>query len=185
MPRTYTLGVKHAFSVVLGCMTLWVALAGCRAGNAAAPIAAPALAPPDFSLSVTLMGTSGTGQYQPAWYLLDPGGTLRVATGTRTAASPVPPIVRVLPSQEVQAIYASAHESGVLTPRDGYVRVSDLFVPVESAEPIAIVSTSVSGRRISYILPRPESAGTDGSSRFGEVLSTLRASAWLPTGDRP
>ena len=85
---------------------------------AASPIAcskarhadAGAATPDDFALSITL---DDTGPGGAAWYVVDPDGSLRVATGTRGDRSPVPPLVRQLSAAQVAAIWDVARSSGL------------------------------------------------------------------------
>lgn len=65
-------------------------------------------APDEFALSLTILGT-GLGQsaaMQPAWYVVEADGVLRVAVGERLRESGIPPRVRHLGRADMDRLWS-------------------------------------------------------------------------------
>lgn len=101
-------------------LSAWLALAACASlngcgSNPAASPSAPAVAaalpdaPPDFTLSLTVLRAPGVADAEPsARFVLGPDWTLRAALGTRqqpVSTETLPPPVAQLDRQQVRRIY--------------------------------------------------------------------------------
>lgn len=91
-----------AAACLLACTT--VACSKARPADDGAP------APDDFALSITV---DEAGPGGAAWYVVDPDGALRVATGARLDRSPVPPLVRQLSAAHVDRLWSVTRTSGL------------------------------------------------------------------------
>jgi len=162
-------------------MKLWpltflaLVLGLCACGSPRRTGAIP-VAPADFSLSVTLVGggaaagsTSANPLLQPAWYVLDPDGTLRAALGDRTPGSPVPPIVRQLNRDEVESVWRGVCESGLSDAMKGREDVSDWQLPSPGNTAI-FLGADMSRRAVVFDSAAPEVA---------PVVERLRSLAWM------
>jgi len=153
-------------------------------------------APEDFCLSLTMLeGEPGSGPTEPAWYIVEPDGILRAASGSRTAFSPMPPTVRRLSRPQVDALYTICSQAGLLNENPkGFEAAPEApsEAPDWTASPEAILATNPrtnriylahSGRRRSYI----PAVGTDAATgipptstpTLEPLAAQLRAFAWM------
>lgn len=98
---------RHAATSLVAASLVAASLVAC---SKARPSDTDAATPDDFALSITL---DETGPGGAAWYVVDPDGSLRVATGTRGDRSPVPPLVRQLSAAQVAALWDLTRASGL------------------------------------------------------------------------
>lgn len=96
---------RHAATSLVAALLVAASLVACSKARPA-----DAATPDDFALSITL---DDTGPGGAAWYVVDPDGSLRVATGTRGDRSPVPPLVRQLSAAQVAALWDLTRASGL------------------------------------------------------------------------
>jgi len=128
--RNYLVGMKPRYLLIPLLAGLLQACSTLRSpdGGDTSPITAP----DDFSLSLTMLeGEPGEGAREPAWYIVEPDGVLRAASGTRVATSPMPPTVRRLSRSQLDALCALCDEAGLLD------RVPEGFVAAPEPPPEA------------------------------------------------
>ncbi|MFN0012816.1 MAG: hypothetical protein ACKVS8_14375 [Phycisphaerales bacterium] len=166
-----------------------LALLACLSGCAAEPAADKSVAqtptsvapPSDFALGVTVYpvqtGGSTAGLALPAYarparYILEPGGALRVATGTGLTASTVPPITRTLAPEEAAALYTAMRDANLLVAgHGGTIGFPTAYVPPPHRS-TTLISYSADGRRASLALP-----ASDPSVR--PLVEKLAALGWV------
>ena len=141
---------------------------------AARPSAGPGSLPDDFALSVTVLPGAGL---DPAWYIVEPDGELRIATGERQAASVRPGVVRQLSRAEVRRVWEAATRAGLTDHGRQGARVGPTQPAVLGGA--AIVDLAAVGRRSTVAVARSDARGVEGVSR---VVSLLRGLAWLEDG---
>lgn len=153
---------------------------GCGASREtrAGDFRAESVAPADFSLSLAIVGTgpkAAATNLQSAWYVLDPDGSLRVAVGDRGPASRVPPIVRQLTRDQVDAVWRHIDGLGLSTP--GAFGAGGAM-PRTQTEPAAELSIAAEGRRSTRTcdLSDAESACAGAAAA---VAAHLRDLAWM------
>lgn len=178
-------------------------VAGCsaspRAADAAPESAASAAIPEDFGFAVAIpAGAEMTALYpehadllaRPAWYMVEPDGTLRAALGSPRMDGPVPPFVRRLSPAQRRELFTLLSSRGALTPwsRDS----QGLGVPVGDAARVVSgedgggaigVWWSANGRRRSFAVA-PATQGTDGEPAWNTVkdaVALLERWAWIST----
>lgn len=150
-----------AFSVLSICL-----LGAC----ARTPRAEGARPPADFSLSLTL--SSGTGASEPAWYILQPDGTLRAARGAagRESARPLP--VRLLTRAEFDRVWELTQAAGLAAqPAPGQAWSDD---DPDAADGGAVYYLAAEGRGRTRRVPGPAE-----NPALANLAAELHRLAWL------
>lgn len=137
------------------------AVAGC---SKARPLADGSPAPEDFALSITI---DGAGPGGAAWYVVDPDGALRVATGTRLDRSPVPPLVRQLSASQVARLWSVAQASGL----EAAVRAAPAVDEARPRQGATVFLAADHARRAAW-LPADD-------PRVAAAVTELRRMAWM------
>ena len=151
-------------------LLLTLALAAC----APRPVPGPAELPDDFALGITVL--PGVGM-DPAWYILEPDGELRIATGERQSSSVRPGVVRQLSRAQVRRVWESAAAAGLTSHARPGARTGPTQATALGAA--AIVDLSAVGGRSTIAIPRSETRSVEG---VREVVALLRELAWLEEG---
>lgn len=125
--------------------------------------------PDDFSLGVAVLPGAAA---QPAWFVLEPDGTLRAALGARREDSPRPPAVHVLTRSQVREVWELACAAGLAGEGVGKVASGAPGNPAGSA----VVEIASAGRRRLLVAPL---AGDAGGAGFDALHGKLRELAWL------
>jgi hypothetical protein len=149
---------------------VWAVWCGVLAGCAGTP--RPADLPDDFAVSVSFSGTPD-GPCAPAWFLVEPDGSLRAAQGERRATSPLPPAVRVLRRGEVREVWTLTSRLGVLGGAPPGEPAGDDLLPPPGVS-VAVVSVAAEGRRRTVRVIDPQANG-----EFSALAGRLRALAWF------
>lgn len=171
-------------------------LAGCAASTR--PRASGEV-PEDFGFAVAIpAGAEMTALYpehaellgKPAWYMVEPDGTLRAARGAPRMDGPVPPFVRRLSPAQRRELFALLESRGALTPWSSTSQ--GLGVPVGDASRVVSgedgggaigVWWSANGRSRSFAVA-PASQGSDGEPAWNTVrdaVALLERWAWIAT----
>jgi len=131
--------------------------------------------PDDFSLSVAVQPGGGR---EPAWYVIEPDGTLRAAIGARRPDSPRPAGVRTLTRDQVRGVWELACAAGLAGEHHGEGKVSTTLPG--SPAGAAVVEVASAGKRRTVAAPAPSDASGAGLSK---LLERLRELAWIePAG---
>ncbi len=142
-----------------------VLLTGC-ASTQRADESAP---PPDFALSLTLVGDEPEDSpLASAWYVVAPDGQLRAALGERLVSSPLPPVVRRLNDAQMQELWTATRESGALEAPVGGVQVAEGTLPRVGA---GVFTFANEHARTQIVEGRPE--------RLAPLAAILRRLAWV------
>lgn len=178
-----------AFTIVCACATI---LPSCGTSPVREGLAQDAV-PPDFALSIVVPTAAMARGISPAWYIVEPDGTLRAALGEPVDRSPVPPRVRMLTPGERARVWAAVRRAGWLpSPGDAAMdrdaAVVEVSAPISEGEPaepaqpaqpaatapLARVYLAAAGGRWNGVAPAtPDEAG------LADVVRTLRSLAWL------
>jgi hypothetical protein len=137
--------------------------------------AGPADLPDDFSLGLTTLPAKGVTDpaLAPAWYILQPDDSLRIALGARQVTSPLPPIVRILSRAQVRTVWEQVVQSGFASELQAH-QLPDTMASVQSS--IALVYIAAQGRRRSFSIPLDDESGTKAAS---DLAATLRELGWV------
>jgi len=127
--------------------------------------------PDDFALAVTLLGTSAEGPeaLRPAWYIVEPDGTLRVALGERRPISPPPRPVRRLSHRDRQALWADAADLAAAG-----APVSEGPADLADPTPHALVYLAAGGERRTVRIDLER-----GGETVARVADRLRRLGWV------
>lgn len=173
-------------SATLALLTLLLALCvpSCGTSTVREGLAQDAV-PSDFALSIVVPTAAMARGISPAWYIVEPDGTLRVALGEPIDRSPIPPRVRMLTPGERARVWEAVRRAGWLpSPGDAAMErdaaVAEVPAPANAAEPVpAATSTAqvylaaAGGRWTGVASATPDEAG------LADVVRTLRTLAWL------
>jgi hypothetical protein len=158
-------------------------LCGCSSQRAD-PLAF-ASAPADFAIAATVYAPSVPEReidslprpFRPARYLVEADNTLRAATGKGSNETTHPPITRTLPSVEVERLWATVRDSGLLdTGSYGRLRTPEEFVP-SGRRPSVLIYVAFGGERRYYGLPL--SGSSPEGRRAREIVDRLALLAWV------
>ncbi len=130
--------------------------------------------PPDFSLSISLTG-DGTGDLQPAWFVVGPDWVLRAAIGQRTPTTPLPGSVRIISRQQASHLWDLTYATGVLNEDNPAGKaVSDDGVPKAGSAPAAVIYAAGNDLRRTRVIenPAPDSA-------VAALAHELRELSWV------
>lgn len=148
----------------------------------------PELAPPDFSLSVTIATTDPNRDpatlarwQRPARYIVEPGGAFRAAVRPGARVDAYPPLIRTLSRAQIESLWTSVRTDAWLTrPADGsrFVVAPDLeSVPREVQRRSALVWISAVGVRRGVIVPL--ASGTPESDAAARLVDQLADLSWV------
>lgn len=130
--------------------------------------------PPDFSLSLTLTG-KGSGDLEPAWFVVGPDWVLRTAVGERTPTTPLPGAVRIISREQAKKLWALTYATGVLDEDNpAGTAVSDDWVPKAGGAPAAVMYAAGNDLRRTRAIdnPAPDSA-------VAALAHELRELSWV------
>jgi len=151
-------------------MRRWCAIAGIFIGGCAATTTPDGQRPPDFALAVSTLGEPGTTT-EPAWYVVDPDGSLRVGLGERRLRSPAPRTVRVLTYDERESLWRLVRDGSVYEEWRAGSPLGEQTIPQSES---AVVFLAVDHRRRSV---RIDDAAQNAD--FLALVERLRTLAWL------
>jgi hypothetical protein len=144
-------------------------------------------APRDFVISLTVLGASGADdasssgtRTQPAWFVLEPDGTLRARRGARSVLSSVPPRVRTLNREQREHTWtlaraAGAGEAGLVV---GAVGDEDQALRAGHPDGAIVLFWQANGARATSVSPMVDEASPRHRA-LHELLRSLRDLAWL------
>lgn len=130
--------------------------------------------PPDFSLSLCLFG-GGTGDLEPAWFVVGPDWVLRAAIGEPTPTTPLPGSVRTISRQQAAHLWDLTFATGVLNEDNpAGSAVGDNWVPKAGSAPAAVIYAAGNDLRRTRVIenPAPDSA-------VAALAHELRELAWV------
>lgn len=130
--------------------------------------------PPDFSLSLSLSG-SGTGDLEPAWFVVGPDWVLRTAVGERTPTTALPGEVRTITREQAKQLWALTYATGTLDePTPAGTAVSDDWTPKAGGGPGAVIYAAGNDLRRTRFIdnPAPDSA-------IAALSHKLRELSWV------
>lgn len=125
--------------------------------------------PPDFSLSLTLVGDQ-PAPFTSAWYVLEPDGLLRAATGERQNSSVLPPVIRQLSDAQRRDLYLAALQSGAFDAPRGGVQVAESSLPKSGSG--AVIFSAAGGARRTRVIDGP-------ATSIEPLARSLRQLAWI------
>ncbi|MBC6954428.1 MAG: hypothetical protein DYG93_10785 [Leptolyngbya sp. PLA2] len=165
----------------------------CAAGVLAASCASrpvdparTASAPPDFTLSVTVLSSARSiaetdrlpPRSRPACYLVEPDGSFRVAVGPAASPKVFPPLARTLTREQVDRVWSLARDAGVLdADHPGRVQNVETFVRPAGNATVALVYAGFAGSQ------RHVAVALDGDhaepAALVPLIDELNALAWM------
>lgn len=166
-----------------------LAIAWCAAGVLAASCASRpadparfAAAPPDFTLSVTVLSPARSiaeadrlpPRSRPACYLVEPDGAFRVAVGPAASPTVFPPLARRLTREQVDRVWSLARDAGVLdADHPGRVQNVETFVRPAGDATVALVYAGFDGSQ------RHTAVVLGGAHALAPLIDELNALAWM------
>jgi len=166
-----------------------LAFAWCAAGALAAACASRpadparfASAPPDFTLSVTVLSPARSiadadrlpPRVRPACYLVEPDGAFRVAVGPAASPTVFPPLARHLTREQVDRVWSLARDAGVLdADHPGRVQNVETFVRPAGEATVALVYAGFDGSQ------RHTAVVLGGAHALAPLIDELNALAWM------
>lgn len=153
----------------LGMLVLLLGLAAC----AGVPRGAET-APDTFAMSLTIVGSAEPegSPMESAWYVVEPDGVLRVATGERLKQSGTPPRVRLLSAAQLDRLWREVQ------PWRGWPAAGGGDRPEEAIGATALAYVQWGGEdRRSYRLNLE--GGGPGAEEVRKTVGVLRELAWM------
>jgi hypothetical protein len=130
---------------------------------------APVSMPPDFGVSLTLLGV---GAGAPAWYVVGADSGLRAGHTARTVDAAPPPVVRVLSRAEAEGVWQRAQG---LASRDALVRIADEATALPRSPTVrygaVVLSCTSRGATRTFLIPAPPDGHDDSPWRAGLGLA--------------
>ncbi len=149
-------------------------------GCSSTPAPVPEQAPPDFTVSITVLDKPGSRAQRPrdqraARYVLGPDRTLRALVGRTTRVTQYPPPMRQLRDAQYQEVWQFVRQAGYLDlPDTAHIAESETIDP-QVKKPTAVVYVRADDRQRSAII---ELDATDaGTTRA--LIDKLGALAWV------
>lgn len=169
------------------------AFAWCAAGALVASCASRpadpthfAAAPPDFTLSVTVLSPARSiadadrlpPRTRPACYLVEPDGAFRVAVGPAASPTVFPPLARQLTREQVDRVWSLARDAGVLdADHPGRVQNVETFVrPAGDATVVLLYAGFAGSQR--HVAVALDGAHADPGA-VAPLIDELNALAWM------